>query len=264
MPKAALGDVELYYETHGSGAPLLLVPGFASGAWSWSWQTAELSRDFQVIAFDPRGISASSITGDNPVTIEAIADDAAALLDALGIREANVLGISFGGFVAQEFALQHPERVKRLVLACTSFGGPNHVLPSMDVLAAFSSTRGLNSPERIRQYMKAGFAPGFVEKYPGEVERFCALREQNPVPESVYLQQLGSATIFNSEGAVGRIQAETLVVSGDSDTVVPVRNSINLAASIPNSRLEIVPGAGHIVFIEQAEKFNSIVRDFLR
>jgi pimeloyl-ACP methyl ester carboxylesterase len=264
MPNATLGDVELYYQTRGTGAPLLLIPGFASGAWSWGWQTDELARDFQVIVFDPRGISASAITGDSPVTIEAIADDSAKLLDALGIGETNVLGISFGGFVAQQFALQHPHRLKKLVLGCTSFGGPNHVLPSMDVLAAFSSTRGLNSPERIRQYMKAGFAAGFVDENPGEVERFCSLREQNPVPESVYLQQLGSATIFNSESAVGNISAETLVVSGDSDTVVPVGNSINLAASIPNSRLEIIPGAGHIVFVEQAEKFNSIVREFLR
>lgn len=264
MPNATLGEVELYYETHGTGAPLLLVPGFASGAWSWGWQTDAFARDFRVILFDPRGISASTITGESPVTIQAIADDAAALLDALGIDEANVLGISFGGFVAQEFALQHPHRLKKLVLACTSFGGPNHVLPSMDVLAAFSSTRGLNSPERIRQYMKAGFAPDFVERYPAEVERLCVLREQNPVPESVYLQQLGSATIFNSESAVGKITAETLVVSGDSDTVVPMTNSINLAESIPNSRLEIIQGAGHIVFVEQADKFNSIVAEFLR
>ena len=96
------------------------------------------------------------------VSIENIADDVAELLDKLEFEAAHILGISFGGFVAQEFALKYPRMVKKLVLASTSFGGPNHVAPSIEVLAAFASTEGLNSSARIRQYLTMAFSPNFV------------------------------------------------------------------------------------------------------
>src|SRR3982750_3934307 len=135
-----LSETEIHYEVGGEGDPLLLVPGFASGAWSWNWQVEELSRDFRVITFDPRGISGSQLRNGAEISIQLIADDIESLLDHLDIQKANVLGISFGGFVAQEFALCYPQRLQKLVLASTSFGGPNHVAPSMEVLAAFAST----------------------------------------------------------------------------------------------------------------------------
>ena len=135
MPFATLNENELHYEIRGEGEPLVLVPGFASGAWSWGWQAEELSKYFKVITFDPRGVAASRSNGDASVTIEKIAGDMADLLSYLSIDSAHMLGISFGGFVAQEFALRHVERLKKLVLASTSFGGPNHVAPSMEVLS---------------------------------------------------------------------------------------------------------------------------------
>lgn len=263
MPKAKINGAEIYYESYGEGPPVVLVPGFASGAWSWAWQTGELYRNFRVITFDPRGIASSSVWDDSPVSIDSIADDVACLLQELEIGRASVVGVSFGGFVAQEFALKHPALLDKLILASTSFGGPNHVLPSMDILTAFASTVGLNSGDRIRQYMKAGFSPEFIAKHEDEVERFCALREQNSVAESVYLQQLQSATVFDAQSRVPGIAAQTLVISGDTDRVVPVQNSINLAGSIPNSRLDIIENGSHLVAIEQPAKFNAIVTRFL-
>jgi pimeloyl-ACP methyl ester carboxylesterase len=263
MPKVSINGAEIYYESYGDGPPLVLIPGFASGAWSWAWQTGELYKNFRVITFDPRGIASSPVIEDAPVSIGSIADDVAGLLESLGIIKASVLGVSFGGFVAQEFALKYPALPDKLILASTSFGGPNHVLPAMDILTAFASTVGLNSGDRIRQYMKSGFSPEFIAKHEDEVERFCALREQNSVPESIYLQQLQSATVFNAESRVPEIAAETLVVSGDTDRVVPVQNSINLAGSIPDSRLDIIENGSHLVAIEQPAKFNAIVTGFL-
>lgn len=137
----------MHYDIHGSGDALVLIPGFASGAWSWSWQIDEFATKFRVITFDPRGISRSPIGEGESVSIPSIADDIVALLEKLEIEKAHILGISFGGFVALDFALRFPERVKRLVLASTSFGGPRHVAPSMDVLAAFASTDGLNTAD---------------------------------------------------------------------------------------------------------------------
>jgi pimeloyl-ACP methyl ester carboxylesterase len=263
MPIIDVAGAELYYESAGTGEPLVLIPGFASGIWSWKYQIRDLTELFRVIAFDPRGISRSRNTEATPVSIERIADDVAALLDELGIESANILGISFGGFVAQDLALRYPGRINRLVLACTSYGGKGHVLPSMDILAAFASTKGLNSIERIRQYLTVAFSPSFVADEPGIVDEFCRLREQNEVPESVYMAQLLSATTFDLSARVGQIRVETLVLSGDNDTIVPKQNSINLAAAIPNARLEIVAGGSHMFFVEQSKRFNSIVTDFL-
>ncbi|MBX3291141.1 MAG: alpha/beta hydrolase [Acidobacteria bacterium] len=263
MPIIDLLFTRLFYETNGEGDAVVLIPGFASGAWSWSWQAKYLAKDLSVVTFDPRGISRSVAEAGVKVTIPQLAEDISVLLDALEIASANILGISFGGFVAQEFAVRFPERVDRLVLASTSFGGPNHIMPSAEVLEPFSAADGLNSSEKIRRHLQSAFMPEFIKEKPEEVDLFCRLREENHVPEAIYNQQLAAAYEFNIEDAVGSITARTLVVTGARDTVVPKQNSINLASNIPNSRLEIIEEAGHMVFIEKAGEFNKLVVDFL-
>ena len=138
----------MFYESRGVGEPLVLIPGFASGAWSWSWQVDDLAKSFQIITFDPRGISRSRIGDDDVVSISGIAADIGALLDKLTIETAHVLGISFGGFVAQDFALRFPRRLKRLVLASTSFGGPNHA--SAKAREWFVTCPAHRSPRAVR------------------------------------------------------------------------------------------------------------------
>lgn len=257
--------MNLYYETHGTGEPLILISGFASGAWLWFRQIEELAKHFQVITFDPRGIGKSKVDEKTSISISDIADDVAQILSELKIEKATILGTSFGGFVVQDFALRYPEKLNKLILVCTSFGGKNHVLPNnFEVLTAFGSTENLNSSERIRKFMIPAFTKEFVQNNFDIVEQTCELREQNEVPESVYLQQLQSATTFDLESEIAQITAETLIITGDNDQVVPMRNSINLAKLIPNSKLEIVKNSGHLFFIEQAEKFNRIVIDFVK
>src|ERR1044071_1146533 len=111
MPKVQVGNVGLYYEEHGAGEPLVLVPGFGTGLWIWYRQIHSLAGRFRVIAFDPRGVARSD-KPDEPMTMRAYADDVNALLEALNVEKAHVLGASFGGFVAQEFALAHAGRTK--------------------------------------------------------------------------------------------------------------------------------------------------------
>jgi len=263
MPILNLPNTNISYEVLGTGEPLVLIPGFASGAWSWEWQTVELTKQFRVITFDPRGVARSELKTGSHISIASIADDIAELLNELHIHAAHILGISFGGFVAQEFALRYPDRVRKLVLASTSFGGPNHVMPSMDVLAAFSSGDGLNDADKIRKNLTTAFTPDFVNDHGEEVERFCTLRESNVVPEEVYSQQLASALAFNAQDRIGEIRAETLVLTGDSDAVVPAENSRNLAEAIPNATLGVIADGGHMAFVENAEEFNGFVTDFL-
>src|SRR5687768_4151628 len=105
--------MHLFYEVQGTGEPLILIPGFASGAWTWYCQTEELARDFRVITFDPRGVGRSKIETPSEaknLSMQAFVEDVLRILDELNIEKAHVLGASFGGFVAQELALRFPER----------------------------------------------------------------------------------------------------------------------------------------------------------
>ena len=227
MPKVPIDGFQLYYESAGDGEPLILIPGFASGGSLWSRQIGPLSRYFRVITFDPRGVAQSDKPGGSQ-TIDILADDVAALLTLLGIESAHVVGVSFGGFVAQEFALRHPQRLRRLVLCCTSFGGPNHVVPEAQIM------------NEIMQPRAAG-----------------------EVSEDMYRVQLQAAVNFNSEDRLAAISSPTLIVSGDADAIVPVQNSYNLARRIPNAELRLVSGGSHTFFMEQADEFNQVLTEWL-
>ena len=263
MPKILAGEVELYYEEQGAGAPLVLIPGFGTGLWIWFKQVPAFSKEFRTLAFDPRGVSRSD-KPEAPMTIRTIADDLAALLRALRIESAHILGASFGGFVAQEFALAYSEMTRSLTLCCTSFGGAHHVPPSVETLQALASTKGLNTQQRVRENLLLAFSPEFVERNREEVEKVIELRAQNFVPEHAYLNQLQAALDFDAEERVSRISVPTLVLTGDADIIVPMQNSRNLAARIPDARLVIIKGGSHTFFLEQAEEVNAAVLDFIK
>jgi pimeloyl-ACP methyl ester carboxylesterase len=173
------------------------------------------------------------------------------------------VGASFGGFVAQEFALKFPAMTRKLVLCCTSFGGPNHIVPAPETLEAIASTKGLNSEERMRANLLLAFTPEYVQTQVDEIDRIVQLRATNEVPEHVYLSQLQAAMSFNAESRLKDIKSPTLVLSGDADIIVPVQNSRNIAAKIPAAKLQIIRGGSHTFFIEQAPEFNNILINFL-
>ena len=265
MPQAQVSDTQLYYEIHGDGEPLVLIPGFGAGLWIWFKQVAELAKSFRVIAYDPRGLARSSGAGGSSgfASMGQLAEDLEALLRALQIERAHIVGASFGGFVAQEFALRYPEMTKTLSLCCTSYGGAGHVPPSAETLAALASTKGLNTGERVRANLLLAFSPEYVASEREEIEQVIALREANFVPEEVYLHQLQAAMAFDASARVREIKAPTLVITGDEDIIVPSENSSNLAARIPHAELQIIEGGSHTFFIEKAGEFNRAVSEFI-
>ncbi|HEU4769282.1 MAG TPA: alpha/beta hydrolase [Pyrinomonadaceae bacterium] len=262
MPRISVNGLSLYYEIAGDGEPLVLIPGFAAGRWIWFKQTEELAQNFRVITFDPRGVAGSD-KPEGSQTIALLADDLAHLLQTIGINSAYVVGASFGGFVAQEFVLKYPGMTRKLVLCCTSCGGPNHIAPAPETLQALASTKGLNSEERMRASLLLAFSSEYVRTEVSEVDQVVRLRAANEVPEHVYLSQLQAAINFNAEERLEQIDCPTLVLSGDADVIVPVQNSRNLAARISGATLCVLEGGSHTFFIEQAREFNHIVAEFL-
>ncbi len=262
MPKIQTGDVELYFEEQGEGEPLVLIPGFGNGLWIWFKQVPDLSKRFRVVTFDPRGIARSEAP-DKPVSVRTLADDVATLLDELKIESAHMLGASFGGFVAQEFALAYPQKTRSLILCCTSFGGINHVPPPISTLEAIASTKGLNTEERVRENLLLAFSQDYLERQQDEVQSVIRMRANSHVPEHAYLRQLQAAREFNTEARVAEIAVPTLVITGDSDIIVPAENSRNLAAKIPAAELCVIENGSHTFFIEQADEFNRVVMNFI-
>ena len=262
MPQAQVRGAQLYYETHGEGESLILIPGFGVGMWIWFKQVSKFAEHFRVITFDPRGIARSD-GGNDFASMGLLAEDVAELLRSLEVERAHIIGASFGGFVAQEFALAHPQMTRTLTLCCTSYGGAGHVPPSAETLAALASTKGLNTAERVRENLLLAFSPEYAAVEPKEIERVIELREANFVPEHVYLHQLQAAVAFDAAERVRGIKSPTLVITGDADTIVPMQNSLNLAARIPGAALRIVSGGSHTFFIEKADEFNQAVVEFI-
>ncbi|WP_206808566.1 alpha/beta fold hydrolase [Paradesulfitobacterium ferrireducens] len=260
MPKVSVNGVEVYYEVHGSGEPVLLVEGLGYATWQWFRQIEEFAASYLTVIFDNRGVGESD-KPDTPYSIDLLADDAAGLLKALGLTRVHVLGTSMGGFVAQKLALRHPELVRSLVLAGTSFGGPHSLPMTEEALASMHQVTGLTPEEAIRWGFEIALSPKFRAQEPEIMTQLVRWRLVKPTPRFAWARQFQAGVDFNAEGDLAQIQVPTLVLTGLEDIVLPPQNSSLLAKSIPGAQLITLPG-GHLFFIENAAEFNRHVLDF--
>lgn len=263
MPYADAPGFRMYYEVHGSGFPLLLINGLGSDHLEWVHQIPAFAPHFRGIVFDNRGTGKSDVP-PGPYTTGQMADDAAALLGALGIARAHVLGVSLGGMIAQEVALRHPDRVEGLVLGCTGPGGQLSVRPSPEAMAAFALAGGGSPEAELRRMIPFLYTDACIRDRPEEVEGFIRRRLDHPTPPEGYLAQLSAAVTHDAASRLEEIRAKTLVITGDADRLVHWENSLRLAGRIPGARLVVLPGAPHRLFAENADAFNREVLSFLR
>jgi pimeloyl-ACP methyl ester carboxylesterase len=258
--KQQANGVELDYEISGSGPYLVLIEGLGVATWIWEKQTPELSKHFAILAYDNRGVGKSEKPA-GPYSISMMADDLAGLLDSLKISKAHILGISMGGFIAQDFALRYPAKVDRLILVATSAGGPDHVPMAPAVLAQMFATDG--APRDLtRRKLALAYSDSFMQNRQ-EVEHLIDLRLADSQPPHAYMAQAMAGAAFNLSDKVQQIQAPCLIVAATGDRLVPVANAHNLAKKIPNNQLKIYEGYGHQFFVENAEAFNRDVIAFL-
>ncbi len=260
--KVPVNDVEIAYELHGSGVPLLLIQGLGLGRWAWYKQVPYLEKHFQVIIFDNRGTGESS-KPRKPYSIEIMAKDAIALLDYLGVDQAHIIGASLGGMIAQHIAAHAGKRVKKLVLACTSPGHSLGVPLSGGLHQFMAFPSGKNTADTLRNILAPGFANGLMDSYPEFIERMIQLRLEHHTPFYAWKAQVNAALQFDMAPHLQHIRCPTLIMTGDKDAVVPSENSYILHQHISRSALVVIPGAGHLFFIEQAHAFNQKARQFL-
>ena len=263
MATAHVNGIDLYYEIHGEGPNLALIEGIGYDSWMWYRQLPEFSQHFRTLVYDNRGVGLSD-KPPGPYSHRENAADLAGLLDYLGWERTHVLGISMGGFIAQEFALAYPNRLDRLVLVATAFGGPNMVPLPPEAVRALTPDPTLSPEGKIRSAMPLAFSdPAWVQNHAGEFEQIVAWRLEHPQPPEAALAQAMAGVTFNVEARLSEIEAPTLVIAGTQDHVVPPANAQLLAAALPHARLEMIPDAGHVVNIEAAERFNQLVIEFL-
>jgi 3-oxoadipate enol-lactonase len=261
MPRQRVGDIEIYYEVHGAGPrTLVLVRGLGSNLLSWYEQIDVLSRHYKCVVFDNRGAGRTD-KPDAPYSIKQMADDTAALLDALRIGRAALLGISMGGMIAQEFALHHQQKLSCLILGCTHFGGAGVAQSPPEIVAAVMA--GTNAtPQQQKQQLQAVFCDDTIERRPEVVEKHHRIRAQYPIPPFAFVHQIAAIGSFAASARLDRIRVPTMVITGREDRLVAPQNSKLIADRIPGATLKELPG-GHLFMAEYPEQFNRAVIEFI-
>jgi len=260
MSIARIGDIEMYYEEHGGGDPLLLIMGLAADSQAWVFQIPAFAERFRTIAFDNRGVGRSS-KPTGPYSIHQMADEAAALLDHLEIASAHVVGVSMGGMIAQELALNHPSRVRSLILGCTACGGRDVVPAAREIREALNTRGTMTREESTRKMVPYTFDAGTPRE---RIDEDIAVRLTANVPNEGYFAQLDAIRAW--PGTLSRlptITTPTLVIHGETDALVPAENGRIIARAIPNAQLVMLPNASHIFYTDQTEASADAILSFL-
>ena len=252
--------VHLNYERHGdAGDPLLCVMGLGGTLDFWEFQTPLFARSHRVCIYDNRGVGRSD-KPSGPYTIRTLADDAVAVLDACGFARAHVLGISMGGMIAQELAIRHPDRVGALALAAT-YAKPDDSVRSTRATVPFDPSAA--DPRQMFKFMLGlTLSPEFIAR---EKPWLRTLRDRVMASWTIegFMAQLAAALGHDATADLHRIAAPTLVLKPGNDQLVPPRCSDLLAREIPGAELVTFDGAAHGFNVEQPDKFNRAVLDFL-
>jgi 3-oxoadipate enol-lactonase len=261
MPTLTIDGTDIYYERRGAGEPLLLIQGLGGNSLHWGdGFLGALEDTFELVLYDHRGAGRSGEL-EGECTIARLAEDAVAVLDALEIGSAHVVGISMGGMVAQELVLTHPERVRTLTLGCSFPGGPEAKMTDMEVVGLIAEAVLSGDGERaIRVGYEIMIAPEFAAD-PANYEVYSKVAELYPAPIPTLMAQLSAIVGHDTSGRLAEIEVPTLVVHGTADRLLESVNGELLARLIPDARLELLEGAGHMFFWEQPERSAKLVRE---
>lgn len=260
MHRIDVGHRSIFYRDEGEGPALVLLHGFLCDSRAWAPQLRDLSKGFQVVAWDAAGAGAS----DDPpetFTITDWAEDLARLLDALALEEAHIVGLSWGGLVAQAFFGRYPSRVRSLVLSDTYAGWKGSLPPDVVAkrLTRCLSESELASAELVERWVPMEF---FTEAVSDEVTSAMAdiVSGFHPLGFRLMARSLAEN---DTTSLLPTIRVPTLLLWGEGDQRSPIQVAERFRDAIPNAELQIIPGAGHVSNLEQPDAFTTHVRRFL-
>jgi pimeloyl-ACP methyl ester carboxylesterase len=259
MPFAVNQGTKIYWDEEGQGDPLLLIMGLGYPSIAWYRTRPVLAKSFRTIGLDNRGVGNSEMP-PGPYPIPLMASDAAAVLDAAGVESTHVFGISMGGMIAQEFALQYPQRVRSLVLGCTAPGGPNAVRAEPDAVQMLMARGSMTREEAAEAALPFIYDPGTPRNLIDEdMEK---RRPWFPHPQA-YNAQLQGILAWEAYSRLENISAPTLVIHGESDRLVPAGNGKLIAEKIPGAKFVMLPHASHIFTTDQPDAAQREILSFL-
>jgi 3-oxoadipate enol-lactonase len=259
MPFIENQGARIYWDERSVGEPVLLIMGLGYPSDMW-WRTRPaLDGHYRTVVFDNRGVGRSDVP-PGPYPIALMASDAVAVLDAAGVESAHVFGISMGGMIAQELALQNPKRVRSLILGCTAAGGPTAVQAEPEVNQVLMN-RGAMTPEQAAQAaIPYIYDPG--TPHDRVEEDLDVRRPWFPRPEA-YVAQLQGILAWEAYSRLPQLDVPTLVIHGETDRLVRLGNGQLIAGRIPGAKLVTLPNASHIFPTDQTLASNRAILEFL-
>lgn len=268
MARAKLGHLEMHYELSGPehAPPLVFIMGLGGDSNWWDPGLIKaLGRDLRILIFDNRDAGRTTWSVEpHDYTIRDMAEDTVALMDLVGIGKAHVCGMSMGGMIAQELCFNHPNRVDRLILGCTSPGTGKGVPPAPAVMAELLSSReGVSLAELAQRLLRVLFTPEWVAENAARLPLLLARVGEHPISPEGYVRQLTAIAQFAAGDRLAGIERPTLVLHGDRDILLPPENGHILAREIPGAKLVIFEGCAHGFTTEEPNRFVSVVREFL-
>ncbi|MFN2214985.1 MAG: alpha/beta fold hydrolase [Anaerolineales bacterium] len=256
-----IGNLQLNVEDRGSGRPLLLIHGFPLNLEMWRPQIESLSTKQRIIAIDLRGHGLSPST-PGPYPMRLLAEDCAALIKALEVDQPLVVcGFSMGGYISFSLYRHHPDLFSGLILASTRAGADTDQ-GKTNRGQAIAKVRQQGIHPVIESMLPALVAPKTYRENHELVQQVTGIMEQTS-PEGMISALQGMMERPDSTGMLGEINVPTLIVHALDDQIISISDSEAMHTGIPNSQLEIIPEAGHLLNLEQEKKFNEIVTNFI-
>jgi 3-oxoadipate enol-lactonase len=261
MPTTRNGGVELYWESAGTGPPVLLIAGQGMSLDAW-WRTVPvLASSFRVLTYDNRDVGRSS-RWPWPYGVPQMVEDAVTVLDAAGVQRTHVYGISLGGMVAQELAVRHPHRVDALILGATTAGGPEAVYAEPQRLAFFVRAGAMDPEEAEWAAVPYNYSLRTRRSKGDRIAADIAKRVEHQTESLAYLHQVAAAASHSIAARLHQVRAPTLIVHGEEDLIVPPQNARQLARGIRHAELRVWPDAAHLYTTDEP-RVDRCVRQFL-
>lgn len=267
MPLTKVNGINIHYRVRGSGEPLVLIMGFMGTGQGWFFQASVFARHYQVVTFDNRGVGKSD-KPEGDYTTKTMADDTAALMEHLQIDAAHIVGVSMGGMIAQELAINHPNRVRRLVLVSTMAGREGLSGYSPDLVSAITGRETYTEDELGTLDLSRATSAVISLSFNSRLCRWLLV----PLAKLLRFKMdgmkglAGQAAACNSHYTLDRlrlIEAPTLVLSGTGDRIFPDSCADVIAAGVPDARLVKFAGGSHTLIVEMRNEFNRLTLGYL-